>query len=744
MEPPPGMQGSNTERIDTNGPMNLSLPLGQLANEKRDKSIYDDKMVTQAEYRFDGIKEGAKWKSKVERYFITKVPVAMEILKWAEAHNLEKINESKFIIASQPHLNEEQCQTFSREIWGFLSGCLSGQAEVHFKRADMLNGLDAWRRVVRIIEDTLPMRFEQLRRAAQMVHMKVIKDLDGTPNGIAEFENTLEEYEAVGGARADDQTRKADLLSILPNKVQSDLLWKSTVPTETYEQFRDEVLLKSARMVDLERRQGQRRGGVNAVAKQDDGPPPLGTSAQEDQDEDDREAGNPISSLEELLAMVNRSRTNADQRRPQRQRQPQRGDGDRQRGPRKCANCGKEHEQRTCPHPSVPVSDRPCWTCGKKGHASRDCPDKKDRKGAVKAIEDILPFFGQTLNAVTNQDDGFTKARKTVRPTPRAAQLGDFIPTTTRNRFNTIKQDEAPQRSQPPSRTNPMHGSQPAKSAIYIRSKPATTIRAEGKKEKPKVQSACPGSVAPVQPTQQLAPAQSAPSLQPSANQAEKDANEKQQTELFNLENAVMKAVKEYQNYNTVSLVEEEMKVLGGRGGTPDTRYPTSAGCCNLIFDDEDVEEPEQVAVVACEKVRVGVAADSGATDNVIGLDDLPAGVVPEGPIGPPFSNASGGDIQKFGKVATLMENEDGKVGCAWTACAVTRPLHSVSKVCGPEEGPGVQDFMFNNRIGVVMPPGLVNLILKYVKPVARYPRRGGLYVGDFEMSSFPRQGPAR
>ena len=127
-----------------------------------------------------------------------------------------------------------------------------------------------------------------------------------------------------------------------------------------------------------------------------------------------------------------------------------------------------------------------------------------------------------------------------------------------------------------------------------------------------------------------------------------------------------------------------------------------------------------------------------------IGLGDLPAGVKPTGPPGKPFSNASGGDIQKYGKVTTMMENEDGKVGCAWTACDVVRPLHSVSKVCGPEDGPGVQDFMFNNRIGVVMPPGLVDLILKHVKPVAKYPRRGGLYVGDFEMSSFTRQGPAR
>ena len=146
---------------------------------------------------------------------------------------------------------------------------------------------------------------------------------------------------------------------------------------------------------------------------------------------------------------------------------------------------------------------------------------------------------------------------------------------------------------------------------------------------------------------------------------------------------------------------------MGGCGGTPNTRYPADAGTANLIFDDDEGDEDVQDFVAAAdEKIRVGVAADSGASDNLIGLDDLPAGVKPTGPPGKPFSNASGGDIQKYGKVTTMMENEDGKVGCAWTACAVVRPLHSVSKACVRADGPGVQDFMFNNRIGVVMPPG--------------------------------------
>ena len=100
------------------------------------------------------------------------------------------------------------------------------------------------------------------------------------------------------------------------------------------------------------------------------------------------------------------------------------------------------------------------------------------------------------------------------------------------------------------------------------------------------------------------------------------------------------------------------------------------------------------------------------------------------------ISNASGGDIKKYGGVVTMLEGSDGNVGCGWTACAVTRPLHSVSNIAGPDEGPGVQEVMFNNRIGVVMPPGLVGLLLEHIKPVARHPWRGGLYVGDFEMSS--------
>ena len=72
------------------------------------------------------------------------------------------------------------------------------------------------------------------------------------------------------------------------------------------------------------------------------------------------------------------------------------------------------------------------------------------------------------------------------------------------------------------------------------------------------------------------------------------------------------------------------------------------------------------------------------------------------------------------------------------------RALHSVSAVCGPEEMEvGKQDVLFNNKLCVVMPPGIVAAILKRIKPVAEYPREGNLYVGEVVVSSFTRQGQA-
>ena len=162
----------------------------------------------------------------------------------------------------------------------------------------------------------------------------------------------------------------------------------------------------------------------------------------------------------------------------------------------------------------------------------------------------------------------------------------------------------------------------------------------------------------------------------------------------------------------------------------------------NICIVEDELVSDDLIAAVA-ERVRLRVAIDSGATANVMHPKDLPADVaVTPHTTGHHFRGANNSRIERYGSAETVLENELGKVGCGWELCDVSRALHSVSTVCGPEDHPtGKQDVLFNNKLGVVVPPGVVAAILRRIKPVAQYPRDGNLYVGEVTMSSFPRQG---
>ena len=157
-------------------------------------------------------------------------------------------------------------------------------------------------------------------------------------------------------------------------------------------------------------------------------------------------------------------------------------------------------------------------------------------------------------------------------------------------------------------------------------------------------------------------------------------------------------------------------------------------------------EAEDDLVLSAEEIVRVKVAMDSGACDNVINPDDLPAGVIPSGnPSGKVFHGANSSPIRRYGHADTSMVQKGyAKIGSRWQCADVTRPLNSVSTVCGAYDGPGVQDVLFNNKTCYVVPPGVVERIMREVQAVAEYPREGNLYVAEMELSSFTRQGAGR
>jgi hypothetical protein len=162
------------------------------------------------------------------------------------------------------------------------------------------------------------------------------------------------------------------------------------------------------------------------------------------------------------------------------------------------------------------------------------------------------------------------------------------------------------------------------------------------------------------------------------------------------------------------------------------------------IIDDDDNHGDGLIATTV-ERVRIRPAMDSGAVDHVIHPRELPddAFIVPN-TSGRHYRGANDSVIERFGHCDTILEGTEGTIGVTHQCANVSRPLHSVSKTCGPPGGAknAKQDVLFNNDVCVVVPPGIVAEILKRVTPIAQYDREGNLYVGEMTMSSFHRQEP--
>ena len=161
------------------------------------------------------------------------------------------------------------------------------------------------------------------------------------------------------------------------------------------------------------------------------------------------------------------------------------------------------------------------------------------------------------------------------------------------------------------------------------------------------------------------------------------------------------------------------------------------------LLEDLALLEPDELGQLIAntvDEVTMQVAIDSGSCANVVPEEDLPKGVVIEPNLEDTHFSGAGGDrIKKFGTCRTRCAGAVGEFVTDWSVAEVTRALHSVSKVTGPEEHPtGHHDVLFNNKRCVVVPPGIVEKILKVISPIAEYKRQGGLYLAEMELSNTP------
>jgi len=149
--------------------------------------------------------------------------------------------------------------------------------------------------------------------------------------------------------------------------------------------------------------------------------------------------------------------------------------------------------------------------------------------------------------------------------------------------------------------------------------------------------------------------------------------------------------------------------------------------------------EDELHAVTPAVKM-VRVAIDSGAGSHVMAPGDLEGYTLEPSPAsirGKGFIAANGGKIDNLGQCHLKLADPNGGGGLKTTVqiAEVSRPLMSVSQICDAHLENEVR---FNAKEGVVVRNGRV---------LARYPRSGGLYVAELEVSDasqpadFRRQG---
>ena len=687
-------------------PLPLKLgPLGQLydANAK----LFDDKLTSQASFQFDGSKGGATWKGKLERYFISKCPALMKMLSWAEKWEGEKITEDMLARATHgTYMDLDRLNNVNGAVWGFLSNCISGEMETVFKTADTLQGFEAWRRIVRYIEHGKDIKLEGMRNDMKTLHLRPIRSLEQVPIGISEFEFKIKEYEDAGGTVPTESEMKADLLHILPESLRDNLLWRATDPGP-YSRFRDMVRSQAARTL-----LNKQRLPVHVLGDSSAPCPCEHAAAPEESELENID----LNSREGLIAIIKRLGGRPGANRALRDQAPP-------RGPRKCANCGKEHKELKCPHPRVDVKDRVCWECGGKNHVARDCPQKGKSGKAVRAVDDAgLQAVLARLSVVNYAPDGegFTRPKRPCKPTPSTATVADFV---SHNPFQALSQRE--RRS--------------------ARRTPGTDSAQKDESNLDKE-------------TQELA------------------TSFEQKTRLGALSGG--SAVLTRMRVKTGGLTEDASRELEGRewasgaasmdalaslpptstgtGGTgrPGYRRAADAGGAEMsvpgettigMLEHEQLIGDDQILIAAPDEVKIAVAVDSGAVENVIGQEDLPGSVhVASNTTGRHFVGASNEHIENYGSCDTVLASEHGEVSCEWKVADVSRPLHSISKMTGPADGPGTHDVLFTNLRAVVVPPGIVDKIMKHIKPLVQYDRQGGLYVAEMTLSGFTRPGQGR
>ena len=94
---------------------------------------------------------------------MSKILAWLEVLHWAARYDGETIDAAFLVKATlDSGLDQHRIANLNSCVWGFLRACISGEAGTIFKGADVLQRIDAWRRIIAYIDHGTNIKLEAL------------------------------------------------------------------------------------------------------------------------------------------------------------------------------------------------------------------------------------------------------------------------------------------------------------------------------------------------------------------------------------------------------------------------------------------------------------------------------------------------------------------------------------------------------------------------------------------------------
>jgi len=141
----------------------------QLAPSAIHMKLFDDKIPTYDEFRYNGNKGGDRWRLKVRGYWLSKCPQLLPVLTFVERSEvpIARALLEHFVSpdsGAMCDISMKELTTLSALVYGFLNTATYGDADDIMLRVAELEGFEAWRVLCRHIDSGRTIRLDALRR----------------------------------------------------------------------------------------------------------------------------------------------------------------------------------------------------------------------------------------------------------------------------------------------------------------------------------------------------------------------------------------------------------------------------------------------------------------------------------------------------------------------------------------------------------------------------------------------------